>query len=89
MGITKTRAIFEKAIHILENNDKIDMGQRFALLERKLGEIDRARVNYIFIRPFINILVSSQILKMIRNNSGKLGKILKLNMEMWILIRIS
>lgn len=26
LGITKTRAIFEKAIQILESNDKIDMG---------------------------------------------------------------
>lgn len=43
LGITKTRAVFESAIENLKEFELIEMGLRFAELERKFGEIDRAR----------------------------------------------
>ncbi|CAE7834515.1 SYF1, partial [Symbiodinium sp. KB8] len=42
-GITKTRPIYEKAIEDLPDDQVKDMCLRFAAMERKLGEIDRAR----------------------------------------------
>ena len=38
----------------MKNKDVILMGMRFAQLERKLGEIDRARTIYIHISQFTN-----------------------------------
>ena len=46
LGVTKTRRIFEKAIEVLENAELIQIGLRFAKLERRCGEIDRARAIY-------------------------------------------
>ena len=45
-GVTHTRAIYEKAIEVLPNDQARDMSLRFADLEKKLGEIDRARAIY-------------------------------------------
>jgi pre-mRNA-splicing factor SYF1 len=46
-GITATREIYEKAIESLEEERAVrDMCLRYADLERKLGEIDRARSIY-------------------------------------------
>ena len=46
-GITATREIYEKAIESLEDERAVrDMCLRYADLERKLGEIDRARGIY-------------------------------------------
>lgn len=45
-GITSTRDIYEKAIEILPEDQAREMCIRFADLERKLGEIDRARAIY-------------------------------------------
>merc|ERR1712242_672330 len=42
-GVTKTRAIYEKAIELLGDTEARQMSMRFAELETKLGEIDRAR----------------------------------------------
>ena len=46
LGVTKTRPVFEKAISILEESDLVEIGIRYAELERKLGEIDRTRAIY-------------------------------------------
>ena len=43
LGITKTRSIFESAIENLKGDELVHMALRFSELERKLGEIDRAR----------------------------------------------
>ena len=64
------------------------MSLRFSLLERKLGEIDRSRVFLKLLRQYINMLVNSLILMMILKAYGKLGKSLRLNTEMLILIKI-
>lgn len=45
-GITHTRPIYEKAIEELPSDRARDMCLRFAELEKKLGEIDRARAVY-------------------------------------------
>jgi hypothetical protein len=53
-GVTKTREIFEKAIDVLENKYQTIMAIKYANLERKLGEIDRARAIYIHSSNFAN-----------------------------------
>ncbi|PVD22082.1 hypothetical protein C0Q70_17885 [Pomacea canaliculata] len=45
-GITHTRAIYEKALEVLPNDPAREMCLRFADMEKKLGEIDRARAIY-------------------------------------------
>lgn len=45
-GLTYTREIYERAIEVLSDNQARLMCIRFADLERKLGEIDRARAIY-------------------------------------------
>ncbi|CAG9759678.1 unnamed protein product [Ceutorhynchus assimilis] len=45
-GIPKTRQIYEKAISVLPEKDIRDVCLRFADMETKLGEIDRARGVY-------------------------------------------
>ena len=44
-GLPATRPIYEKAIKCLPNNQTAEMCLRFANLEQKLGEIDRARAS--------------------------------------------
>jgi len=51
-GITRTRQIFEKAITLLPDKFVKDFCLRYANLERKLGEIDRARAIYIHCSQF-------------------------------------
>jgi pre-mRNA-splicing factor SYF1 len=46
-GVTATREIFEKAIDILPDDKVKELCIRYADMERKLGEIDRARAIYI------------------------------------------
>merc|ERR1719392_60628 len=46
-GVTRTRQIYEKAIEILVEAESRQMCLRFAEMETKLGEIDRARAIYI------------------------------------------
>ena len=45
-GITSTRPIYEKAIEVLPDKDAKEMCLRFAGMERRVGEIDRARAVY-------------------------------------------
>ncbi|PLW13792.1 hypothetical protein PCANC_19535 [Puccinia coronata f. sp. avenae] len=45
-GLPATRPIYEKAIKCLPNSQTAEMCLRFASLEQKLGEIDRARAIY-------------------------------------------
>lgn len=45
-GVTHTREIYQKAIETLPDEPAREMCLRFADLERKLGEIDRARAIY-------------------------------------------
>jgi pre-mRNA-splicing factor SYF1 len=45
-GLTSTRPIYERAIAALPDRDAKDMCLKFAEMERRLGEIDRARAIY-------------------------------------------
>lgn len=45
-GITSTRPIYEKAIEVLPDKEAKEMCLRFANMERRVGEIDRARAIY-------------------------------------------
>ncbi|KAG8627875.1 hypothetical protein KVT40_003748 [Elsinoe batatas] len=45
-GLTSTRPIYERAISALPDNEAREMCLRFAEMERRLGEVDRARAIY-------------------------------------------
>ncbi|CAL1689628.1 unnamed protein product [Lasius platythorax] len=45
-GVPKTRQIYEKAIEVLNDENTREMCLRFAEMETKLGEVDRARAVY-------------------------------------------
>jgi pre-mRNA-splicing factor SYF1 len=51
-GLPATRPIYESAIEILPPKQTAEMCMRFAALERKLGEIDRARAIYAHASQF-------------------------------------
>lgn len=53
-GVTATREIYEKAIQLLPNKDAKEICLSYANLERKLGEIDRARSLYSYASQFSN-----------------------------------
>ena len=58
-GVTKTRPIYEKAIEQLNETQSREMCIRFADMERKLGEIDRARAIYLHCSQICDPRVSS------------------------------
>lgn len=61
-GITATREIFEKAVESLEDERAVrSMCLRYAELERKLGEIDRARAIYSHCSQMCDPRVSQSI----------------------------
>ena len=51
-GLAATRPIYERAIETLPDRQTAEMCLRFANLERKLGEIDRARAIYAHASQF-------------------------------------
>jgi len=51
-GLPATRTIYERAIETLPDKQTAEMCLRFALMERKLGEIDRARAIYAHASQF-------------------------------------
>lgn len=53
-GIMSARQLFERAFGLLTGPHLIQVGLRFAKLERKLGEIDRARNIYSHLSQFCN-----------------------------------
>lgn len=52
LGITKTRAIFQSALQKLNEKQTIEMGRKYADIETKMGEIERARAIYVYISQF-------------------------------------
>lgn len=57
-GLPATRPIFERALEVLPDKQTAEMCLRFAALERKLGEIDRARAIYAHASQFCDPRVS-------------------------------
>jgi pre-mRNA-splicing factor SYF1 len=53
-GVTRTRKLFERAFELVEGGDRVQMGLRFAKMERKMGEIERARAIYQHLSQFCN-----------------------------------
>lgn len=51
-GLPATRSIYERALEVLPDRQTAEMCLRFAALERKLGEIDRARAIYAHAAQF-------------------------------------
>ena len=51
-GLTATRPIYERALEVLPDRQTAKMCLRFAAMERKLGEIDRARAIYAHASQF-------------------------------------
>ncbi|KAF8516912.1 spliceosome complex protein [Hysterangium stoloniferum] len=51
-GLPATRSIYERALETLPNRQTAQMCLRFAALERKMGEIDRARAIYAHASQF-------------------------------------
>lgn len=51
-GLPATRPIYERAIESLPDRQTAEMCMRFAALERKLGEIDRARAIFAHASQF-------------------------------------
>jgi pre-mRNA-splicing factor SYF1 len=51
-GIVRTRQVYEKAIKLLKGKELILLGLRFAKLERKLNDVERARAVYSHLSQF-------------------------------------
>lgn len=83
-GVTSTREVYERAIEVLPDQQCKEMCLEYAEMERKLGEIDRARSIYGHASQFCDpsvrgLLDSSNILRQTLH-FGKFGTILKFNM---------
>lgn len=59
-GLPATRPIYERALEVLPNRQTALMCLRFASLERKLGEIDRARAIYAHASQFCDPRLDAQ-----------------------------
>ena len=53
-GIVRARTVYEKALKSLSGKELVSLGLRFAKLERKLNESERARAVYSHIAQFCN-----------------------------------
>lgn len=62
-GLPATRPIYEKAIEVLPDKQTAQMSMRFAQLERKLGEIDRARAIYAHASQFCDPRINPEFWK--------------------------
>lgn len=64
-GVTYTREIYERAIEVLPDKEAKDMCLKYAELERKLGEMDRARALYAHASQFCDPRVRMLILSLL------------------------
>jgi len=58
-GLPATRPIYQRAIEVLPDKQTAEMCLHFATMERKLGEIDRARVIYAHASQFCDPRVNA------------------------------
>ena len=66
-GLVASRPIYEAAIEILPDRDAVSMCLRFAVLESKLGEMDRARAIYAHASQFCNPKTQTEFWKVWNN----------------------
>jgi len=59
-GVAKTREIYEKALQALPDSHVKNMAIKYATLERRLGEIDRARALYTYCSQFCDPKVDAE-----------------------------
>lgn len=59
-GLSRTRQLFERCFTLLTGPDLIQMGLRFAKIERKMGEVERARAIYQHLSQFCNPKVTEE-----------------------------
>jgi pre-mRNA-splicing factor SYF1 len=62
-GVTKTRDIYERALLVLPEKYVRELGIKYADLERKLGEIDRARAIFAHISKFCDPRTDTEFYK--------------------------
>ena len=72
-GATKTREVYEKALEVVPDERVKDIALRFADLETKLGEIDRARAIYTYASQFCNPQTQITFWKMWLDFEGRHG----------------
>jgi hypothetical protein len=58
-GLPATRPIYQRAVEVLPDKQTAEMCLRFATMERKLGEIDRARAIYAHASQFCDPRVNA------------------------------
>ena len=73
-GVTYTREIYERAFEVLPDKEAKDMCLKYAELERKLGEIDRARALYAHASQFCDPRVCFLLFDHCLNRIFKIGR---------------
>lgn len=83
-GVTSTREVYERAIEVLPDQQSKEMCLEYAEMERKLGEIDRARSIYAhasqFCDPSVRKRSDPSDTPRQTFHSGRSGMTLKFNM---------
>ena len=72
-GLPATRDIYERAIEVLPDRQTAQMCVRFAAMERKLGEIDRARALYAHASQFCDPRVHADFWQSWRDFEAETG----------------
>lgn len=57
LGLAQTRPIFKKGLDILKDSEKVHWGFSFIEVEKKLGEVDRARQIFSFLSQFCEPMI--------------------------------
>lgn len=74
MGITRTRPIYEKALENFKGKQFILFGLRYAKIEKKLGEIDRARQIFNYLAPMVDPEIDHHMFWKVDSRLQRLGK---------------
>lgn len=69
-GVVAAREIYERAIEALPDKDVRPMCLKYAELERKLGEIDRARAIYGYASQFFDPKVQKKETLLVQATNG-------------------
>lgn len=72
-GVTKTREVYEKAMETVPEDKVKDVALRFADLETKLGEVQRARMIFTYASQFCNPQTQVTFWEMWRDFEARYG----------------